>query len=96
MRPRTDKHTDTQTDRQTDTQTRVTTIHFASSTTDAKCNYELYQWRRQDLVRGGRNYMKLFVVHKTRAKDVLPNINRTQAAEITPGSDGMVPSAAAA
>ena len=26
------------TDRQTDTQTRVTTIHFASSTTDAKCN----------------------------------------------------------
>ena len=30
MRPRTD--------RQTDTQTRVTTIHFASSTTHAKCN----------------------------------------------------------
>jgi len=30
--------TDTQTDRQTDTQTRVTTIHFASSTTHAKCN----------------------------------------------------------
>jgi len=29
----------------------------------------------------------------TRAKDVLPNINRTQAPEITPGSDGMVPSA---
>ena len=28
----------TQTDRQTDTQTRVTTIHFASSATDAKCN----------------------------------------------------------
>jgi len=27
-----------QTDRQTDTQTRVTTIHFASSTTHAKCN----------------------------------------------------------
>ena len=26
-------------DRQTDTQTRVTTIHFASSTTHAKCNY---------------------------------------------------------
>jgi len=26
------------TDRQTDTQTRVTTIHFASSTTHAKCN----------------------------------------------------------
>jgi len=25
------------TDRQTDTQTRVTTIHFASSTTHAKC-----------------------------------------------------------
>ena len=33
---------------------------------------------------------------KTRAKDVFPNINRTQAAEITPppGSDVMVPSAA--
>ena len=30
----------------------------------------------------------------TRAKDVLPNIDRTQAAAITPGSDGMVPSAA--
>jgi len=29
---------DRQTDRQTDTQTRVTTIHFASSTTHAKCN----------------------------------------------------------
>jgi len=27
-----------QTDRQTDTQTRVTTIHFASSTTHATCN----------------------------------------------------------
>jgi len=27
-----------QTHRQTDTQTRVTTIHFASSTTNAKCN----------------------------------------------------------
>jgi len=32
VRPRTD------TDTQTDTQTRVTTIHFASSTTHAKCN----------------------------------------------------------
>jgi len=31
---------------------------------------------------------------KIRAKDVLPNTNRTQATEITPGSDGMVPSAA--
>ena len=30
--------TDRQTDRQTDTQTRVTTIHFASSATHAKCN----------------------------------------------------------
>jgi len=30
VRPRTDRHTDTQ--------TRVTTIHFASSTTHAKCN----------------------------------------------------------
>jgi len=29
---------DRQTDTQTDTQTRVTTIHFASSTTHAKCN----------------------------------------------------------
>jgi len=36
VRPRTDRHR--QTDRQTDTQTRVTTIHFASSTTHAKCN----------------------------------------------------------
>jgi len=32
---------------------------------------------------------------KTRAKDVLPNIIRTQAAEITRNSDGMVPSSAA-
>ena len=32
VRPRTDRHT------HTDTQTRVTTIHFASSTTHAKCN----------------------------------------------------------
>ena len=31
--------TDTQIHRQTNTQTRVTTIHFASSTTHAKCNY---------------------------------------------------------
>ena len=30
-----------QTDTQTDTQTRVTTIHFASSTTHAKCNNPL-------------------------------------------------------
>ena len=30
----------------------------------------------------------------TRDKDVLPNTDRTQAAEITPGRDGMVPSAA--
>jgi len=33
--------------------------------------------------------------HNTSAKDVLPNIKRTQAAKVTPGSDGMVPSAAA-
>ena len=32
------------TDRQTDTQTRVTTIHFASSTTHAKCNYPHKAW----------------------------------------------------
>jgi len=38
-----------QTDRQTDTQTRVTTIHFASSTTDAECSH-LYV----DGVGGGR------------------------------------------
>jgi len=31
----------------------------------------------------------------TRAKDVSPNIHRTQAAEITPGSDAMVQFAAA-
>ena len=36
VRPRTLTHTDTH--RQTDTPTRVTTIHFASSTTYAKCN----------------------------------------------------------
>jgi len=30
--------TDTQTERHTDTQTRVTAIHFAWSTTHAKCN----------------------------------------------------------
>jgi len=34
----TDRHTDRQTHRQTDTQTRITTIHFATSTTHAKCN----------------------------------------------------------
>ena len=34
VRPRTDTHRHTH----TDTQTRVTTIHFASSTTHAKCN----------------------------------------------------------
>jgi len=34
----TDRQIDRQTDRQTDTQTRVTTIHFASSATYAKCN----------------------------------------------------------
>jgi len=33
VRPRTDRHTDRQ------THTRVTTIHFASSTTHAKCNH---------------------------------------------------------
>jgi len=31
----------------------------------------------------------------TRAKSVLPNMHNAQAAEITPGSDGMVPSAGA-
>ena len=42
VRSRTDRHTDRQTDTHrdthTDTETRVTTIHFASSTTHAKCN----------------------------------------------------------
>ena len=38
VRPRTDTQTNTHTDTQIDTQTRVTTIHFASSTTHAKCN----------------------------------------------------------
>jgi len=33
---------------------------------------------------------------KTRAKDVLPNIHRTQAHAVTPGGDAVVPSAAAA
>jgi len=41
IRPRTDRHTDTQTHRQTDTQTCVTTIHFASSMTHAKCKNSL-------------------------------------------------------
>ena len=36
VRPRTDTHTHTHT--HTHTQTRVTTIHFASSMTQAKCN----------------------------------------------------------
>jgi len=31
---------------------------------------------------------------KTRANDVSPNLNRTQAAKITPGIDGVVASAA--
>jgi len=35
------------------------------------------------------------VYAKSKAKDVLPNINRTQTPEIIPGSDGMVASAAA-
>jgi len=39
MGPRTGRHTHRH--RQTHTQTRVTTIHFASSTTHAKCN----KWR---------------------------------------------------
>jgi len=39
VQPRTDAQTDTHRERQTDTQARVTTIHFASSTTHAKCNY---------------------------------------------------------
>jgi len=41
VRPRTTTQAHRQTDRQTDTQTRVTTIHFASSTTHAKCNNKL-------------------------------------------------------
>jgi len=40
MRPRTGTEIHRQTQRQTDTQMLVTTIHFASSTTHAKCN----QW----------------------------------------------------
>jgi len=43
----------------------------------------------------GLYWMQNFPEKKlTRAKDVLPNINRTQAPEITPDSNGMVPSAA--
>jgi len=44
----TDRQTDRQTDTHThrDTQTRVTTIHFASSRTHAKCN-KLYYYKRQ-------------------------------------------------
>jgi len=38
-----------QTDTQTDTQTRVTTIHFASSTTHAKCNKKASQQTFIDL-----------------------------------------------
>jgi len=38
-----------QTDIQTDTQTRVTTIHFASSTTHAKC--KKYLWSTQHVIK---------------------------------------------
>jgi len=38
MQPRTNRHTHTPTHPQTDTQTCITTIHFVSSTTHAKCN----------------------------------------------------------
>jgi len=38
------------TDRHTDTQTRVTTIHFASSTTHAKCNQCLINWSKRNWV----------------------------------------------
>jgi len=38
--------TDTQTDTHTDKQTRVTTIHFASSTTHAKCNHPLRMFKK--------------------------------------------------
>jgi len=37
----------------------------------------------------------LIYVVEVEVKDVSPNVNHTQAAEITPGSNGMVPSAAA-
>ena len=36
------------TDRQTDTRTRVTTIHFASSTTHAKCNKSMQIFKKQE------------------------------------------------
>jgi len=43
------------TDRQTDTQTRVTTIHFASSTTHAKCN-EYYVTHKKTRNNTARKY----------------------------------------
>jgi len=44
-----------QTDRQTDTQTRVTTIHFASSTTHAKCKNIITQSNHKQLKPGFDN-----------------------------------------
>jgi len=43
--------TDIQIDTNTDTQTRVTIIHFASSTTHAKCNYEIASYLANQIVR---------------------------------------------
>ena len=45
-----------QTDRQTDIQTRVTTIHFASSTTHAKCNnYPRSSWPSFIIITSGQS-----------------------------------------
>jgi len=43
MRPRTDRQTHRPTDTHTRIETCVTTIHFASSTTHAKCNEWQYR-----------------------------------------------------
>ena len=53
-----------QTDRQTDTQTRVTTIHFASSTTHAKCKERKLIWTGEAL--GYKNTADLSSIDKTK------------------------------
>jgi len=60
-------------------------------------NFDLWPWHLNSSERKSFQPFPRYLIHKqkTRAKDVLPNINCTQAAKITPGSDGMVPSTVA-
>jgi len=51
-----------QTDTQTDTQTRVTTIHFASSTTHAKCNDHSSSYKERTII---TNYYTISGVYST-------------------------------